>query len=168
MKDFPSSERSTVAGVFRNRTLAERAVANLKRDGFDDDQISLVGKDENGYGNNESGTGAATGAAVGAGTAALVSLGMSLGVIPLVGPVLAMGPLAAALLSAVGGLAAGGLLGALVGLGIPEHEAKYYEEEVKAGRFLVTVRADGRSADASTILQQQGAYTHETEVIVQK
>src|SRR4051794_19389446 len=136
-----TTQRSTVVGVFNSRADAERAVADLKRAGFREDEISLVGKDDRGGTageGNKAGTGAATGAAVGAGAAALTSLGITFGIIPVIGPVLALGPIAAALLSAAGGAAAGGLIGALVGMGIPEHEAKYYEGELQAGRYLVT------------------------------
>jgi uncharacterized membrane protein len=35
------------------------------------------------------------------------------------------------------GAAAGGLIGALVGMGIPEYEAKRYEGRVKDGGILV-------------------------------
>ena len=77
-------------------------------------------------------------------------------------PILLTGPLAAALISAAGGAAVAGLAGALVGLGIPEHEAKYYEGEVGSGRTLVTVKADSRFDEAWIILQRHGAYNHGT------
>jgi uncharacterized protein (TIGR02271 family) len=165
MTKATTGQRSTVVGVFNNHAEAERAVADLKRAGFREDEISLVGKDEKGVTRtegNKAGTGAATGAAVGAGAAALTSLGITFGIIPVIGPVLALGPLAAALLSAAGGAAAGGLIGALVGLGIPEHEAKYYEGELQSGRFLVTVKAGSRYDEAWGILHRIGAYNYET------
>jgi ribosomal protein L2 len=163
--DLKVARRKTVVGVFQSHEKAEQAVAQLKHDGFRDDQISLVGKNKDGTVKKEgshAAAGAATGAAVGAGTAALVSLGMTFGVIPLIGPVLALGPLAAALLSAAGGVAAGGLAGALVGMEIPEHEAKYYEVEVKSGRFLVAVTAADRNDEAWARLHGLGAYNHDT------
>jgi len=167
MKKAGMTQRSTVVGVYHSRGEAERAVAELKRAGFKDDDVSLVGKNPDGAleaEGNKAATGAVTGAAVGAGAAALVSLGMTFGVIPVIGPILALGPLAAALISAAGGAAAGGLVGALVGWGIPEHEAKYYEGEVHAGRYLVTVRANGRYDEAWAILHRLGAYNYETAV----
>ena len=39
-----------------------------------------------------------------------------------------------------GGYAAGGVVGALVGLGIPESEAKVYEERLKEGGYLMAVQ----------------------------
>src|SRR5437016_315385 len=65
--------------------------------------------------------------------------GILAGVIPAVGPVPAIGTLGTALLNAAGGAALAGIAGALVGWGIPEEDARYYEGEVNAGRHLVTV-----------------------------
>src|SRR5205085_3986236 len=123
-----------------------RAVADLRRAGYRDDQIGLVGKDASGKtvkadggGHTQAGEGAAIGAAAGAATGAAIGVGVLAGVIPVIGPVLALGTLGTVLLNAAGGAAVAGLTGALVGWGIPEHDAKYYESEVQAGRFLVTV-----------------------------
>lgn len=52
------------------------------------------------------------------------------------------------------------IAGALIGLGIPEEEAKYYEGEVKAGRTLVTVKADGRYDEACALLRRFGGYEY--------
>ena len=47
-------------------------------------------------------------------------------------------------------------------MGVPEEHAKYYEGEAKAGKTLVTVRADGRYDDAQRILRDHGAYDVES------
>jgi hypothetical protein len=167
--DVKAAQLPTVVGVFQTRDEATKAVSELKRAGFKDGQISLVGKNKDGTVKTEgthAAAGAATGVAVGAGTAALVSLGMSFGVIPVIGPILAVGPLAAALISAAGGAAAGGLAGGLVGMEIPEHEAKYYEGEVQSGRYLVAVNAPGRYDETWAILHGLGAYNHGTAATV--
>src|SRR3954468_20206978 len=79
--------------------------------------------------------------------------------IPGIGPLLAAGPIVAALAGAgaVGGF--GGLVGALGGLGLPGSEAKRYEAEVKAGRILVAVHCDDArfSLSARTALEKAGA-----------
>lgn len=159
---------TTTVGVFTTRAAADQAVAELKRAGYKDDQVGMVGKDADGKtvksgAANESNAaeGAAIGAAAGAGVAGLVSLGVSFGVIPVIGPVLAMGPFAAALVSAAGGAAAAGVGGALIGWGIPEEDAKYYEREVQAGRYLVTVEC-GQGDDARDLLKRQGGYDRAT------
>ena len=55
-----------------------------------------------------------------------------------------------------------GLAGALIGYGIPEEEAQYYHGEFEAGRTIVTVHADGRYDEATTILRRHGAYDMST------
>jgi len=46
----------------------------------------------------------------------------------------------------------------LVGAGIPEHDATYYQKEFEAGRVVVTVHAGARADDAWVILNRNGAY----------
>ena len=161
--------RATTVGVFATRDAADRAVAELKKAGYRDDQIGLVGKNADGKtvktdgaGDTHAGEGAAIGAAAGAGVAGLVSLGVSFGVIPVIGPILAVGPLAAALISAASGAAAAGIAGALIGWGIPEEDAKYYEGEVKAGRYLVTVDRGDRADDVRGVFTRHGGYDRAT------
>jgi hypothetical protein len=50
------------------------------------------------------------------------------------------------------------VVGALVGLGIPEYEAKAYEERVKKGGYLVAVHVENneRKNDVRDILQRNG------------
>lgn len=157
----------TQVGVFHSREAAERAVADLRAAGYRDDQIGVVGRDERGRMTRTDGAGdhAAEGAAVGAaaagGAMALGSLAVSFGVIPVIGPVLAVGPLAAALISAAGGAAAGGVAGALIGWGIPEEDARYYEGEVQAGRYVVTVEC-GQGDDARDVIHRHGGYDRTT------
>jgi hypothetical protein len=67
--------------------------------------------------------------------------------IPVIGPILAAGPIAAALTGAGIGAAAGGLVGALTESGVPEQDAKYYAEGVRRGDVLVTIRTDETHAD---------------------
>jgi len=158
---------TTTVGVFETRDAAERAVADLRAAGYRDDQISLIAKDSSGKAGSTDGSGthvtegAAIGAAAGAGAAALVSLGMTFGVIPVIGPVLAVGPLAAALISAASGAAAAGVAGALIGWGVPDEDARYYEGEVHAGRYLVTVEC-GQGDDARELLNRHGGYNRAT------
>ena len=158
----------TTVAVFDTREAAENAVNDLRASGYRDDQIGIVARDSrgntvrtDGAGDNAA-EGAAVGAAAGAGALALGSLAVSFGIIPVIGPILAVGPLAAALISAVGGAAAGGMAGALIGLGIPEGEAKYYEGQVEAGKYLVTVDGGARADDARAVYTRHGGYDHST------
>jgi uncharacterized protein (TIGR02271 family) len=158
-------KKNAVVGVFETRPQAERAMTDLRSAGFKEDEIGLVVRDERGQatrvdgeGDTYADEGAVAGAVAGAGAGALVGVGVLAGVIPVVGPVLAIGTLGTILLNAAGGAAIAGIAGALIGYGIPEEDAEYYESEVKAGRFLVTVEANGREAEARAILNRAGGY----------
>ncbi len=101
--------------------------------------------------------GAVTGAVSGAGLGALIA-GAAPSVIPGIGPVIAIGTLAVVVLGGTAaGAAAGGIIGALVGMDVPEEEARRYEQEFRAGRTLVTVRADGQYEQAAAILRRHDA-----------
>src|SRR5262249_57332627 len=106
--------------------------------------------------------GAATGVVAGLGLGALAGLGVLSGAIPVVGPAIAGGTLGVILSNAAAGAAIAGLTGALIGYGIPEEEAKYYESEFEAGRTIVTVHANGRVDDATAILRRHEAYDMST------
>jgi len=53
----------------------------------------------------------------------------------------------------------GGLTGALIGMGIPEYEAKRYEGRVKEGGILLSVHSDSSdwTKKAKDILERTGA-----------
>lgn len=87
------------------------------------------------------------GGAVGAGASAiaggagglLASLGLL--VIPGFGPLLAVGPLAAALTGAITGGALGGFAGSLAGLGVSDASALVAQKHLAAGRAIVVLAA---------------------------
>jgi len=162
--------RNTAIAVFDDRARAQRAIDQLKRAGFTEKEIGVTARDADGDGQlveaKKGGThakeGAITGVTAGAGVGALWGLGILAGVLPAIGPAIAGGTLVAILSSAAAGAATAGVAGALIGLGIPEEEAKYYESEFRAGRIVVTVRADGRLAEANEILEENGGYDMQT------
>lgn len=162
-------ERNAVVGIFENRDDARRAVEELHRVGFTDNEIGVISHDQSGTTRNsikdDRGTyaeeGAMTGALAGAGLGAAWAIGIAAGALPAIGPVIAGGTLAAILASAGLGAAAGGIAGTLVGMGIPEEEAEYYESEFKAGRTLVTVRDGHRYNEAASILQRHHGHVQE-------
>ena len=79
--------------------------------------------------------------------------------IPGLGPFIAAGPIMAALAGAGAGGAIGGLTGALIGLGVPEYEAKRYEGLVKSGGILLSVHSDNSewTKKGKVILERAGA-----------
>jgi hypothetical protein len=154
-----------IVGVFQNRDEAERAVDDLQRAGYTADDIGYVGhgdvapagvrdtSDEA----EDTGAGAA-GGLIGGGVLGGVLGAVAAGLIPGVGPIIGAGILAATLGGAAAGAAVGGLIGALTGLGVSEDEARFYDEEFRGGRTLVTVRPTGRPEEVRSILQRNGAY----------
>ncbi|HET6573515.1 MAG TPA: YsnF/AvaK domain-containing protein [Fimbriiglobus sp.] len=158
-------KKDVVVAVFETRQGAEQAMTELRKSGFTNEQIGMVARNADGRtvrteGDDETyaDEGAVAGAVAGAGVGALVGIGVLSGAIPVIGPVLAIGALGTVLLNAVGGAVIVGIAGALIGWGIPEDEAEYYESEVKAGRFLVTVEADGRADEARRVLNRFGGF----------
>jgi uncharacterized protein (TIGR02271 family) len=165
-----TSKGSTVVGVFNNREDAREAIEALKDDGFTADAISILSPDKQATQDiaEETGTHAGSGAATGAVTGGILGglggwlVGIGALAIPGVGPFIAAGAFATALGGAAIGAGLGAIAGALVGMGVPEEDARYYEGEAKAGKTLVTVRADGRYEDAKRILRDHGAYDIES------
>lgn len=151
-----SSERRAF-GVFSSRQEAEQALNELKSSGFPMDNVSLIARDaEQGeelggaeltprVGNKDVGgaTGVvgeiATDSALGAVLVGLGSLAL-----PGIGPIIAAGSVATALVATVAGTgieaaAIGGLVRALTDLGIPEEQARVYSDRIHQGDYLVIV-----------------------------
>jgi len=157
---------STVIGTFSSREQAEKAVRALRDRGFTEDEISVIAKggkkddvevggDMGAMGNASEGT--AWGSVLGGAAGLLAGVGAL--AIPGIGPIVAAGPLAATLSGAVTGGVAGGLLD----LGIPEDRSRYFEEEVKKGRFLAVIDTEADMVeDAARIMRDNGAADVET------
>jgi uncharacterized protein (TIGR02271 family) len=166
-----ATQRSAVVGVFRERSEARDAIEALKDAGFDAQDISILSPDkhETRADAEQTGTRAGTGAATGAVAGGVLGgiggwlVGIGALAIPGVGPFIAAGALATALGGAAIGAGVGAIAGALAGMGVPEDEAKYYEDQVRGGRTLVTVRTIDRYGEAQQILRSHGAYDIESE-----
>ncbi|WP_100330308.1 general stress protein [Bacillus xiapuensis] len=136
-----------IVGVYDDHTEAIAAIEDLKRQGYRSDEISIISKDQREVEDVEESTdteveeGAATGAATGGVLGGLAGIAAGAGAlaIPGIGPVVAAGPIVAGLTGAAAGAGAGGLTGALIGMGIPEEDAQRYNKEVKAGKMIVLV-----------------------------
>jgi hypothetical protein len=79
--------------------------------------------------------------------------------IPGVGPLIAAGPIVSALAGLGVGGAVGGFTGALIGMGIPEYEAKRYEGRLQKGGILLSVHCDTSDEikSAKEIMKRTGA-----------
>jgi hypothetical protein len=157
-------QREAVVGVFANRDSARDAIEALKRAGFGADDISLVVRDADRppAGDDASNTDfgsagpAVAGGVLGGAAGWLVGLGSF--VIPGVGPFIGAGALIASLAGAAVGASIGALASGLMKMGVPEEEARWYEQEAHGGRALVAVRAGSRAAEARDLLRGCGAY----------
>ena len=142
--------KKSVFCIAVSRDQAETIVDRLRTEGFTNTDISALFPDTESSRDfaHEKNTKAPEGATAGAGTGGVVggTLGWLAGIgaltIPGIGPLVAAGPIVAALSGAAVGAAAGGVAGALVGMGIPEYEAKRYEGKVKNGNILISVHTE--------------------------
>lgn len=132
-------ETDLVFGVFHGEDDFRNAVDELEDLDFHTGDVTIVMQDEKRAQElaDETGTKAGEGAATGAivGGIAGVLAGITAAVIP--GGIIVAGPAAVGL--GLTGAAAGGVVGALIGLGIPEEEARHWEERVVGGDILVAV-----------------------------
>jgi hypothetical protein len=142
--------KASVYCTTRTVEQAEHIVLELKQAGFTSDDISALLPDRRGTRDfahehhTKAPEGATTGGVLGLGVGA--GLGWLAGIgalaIPGVGPFIAAGPIMAALGGAAVGTATGGIIGALVGMGIPEFEAKRYDAKVREGSILISVHTE--------------------------
>jgi uncharacterized protein YcfJ len=145
----------------------ETIIRNLQSSGFSGNDISVLLADKKGTRDLaiEHNTKSPEGAVAGAGGGAILggALGWLAGIgalaIPGVGPLIAAGPILAALSGAAIGGTVGGLTGALVGMGMSEFEAKQYEGKVKAGSALISIHTENSNDTerATNICEHAGA-----------
>jgi len=136
--------------IAKSEEQATNIVNQLKEAGFSNNDVSVLLPDRAGSRDfaherhTKAPEGAATGAVAGGVMAGVLGWLVGIGTlaIPGVGPLLAAGPILAALSSAAAGGAVGGLAGGLIGLGIPEYEAKQFEGKVKNGNILISVHTE--------------------------
>lgn len=135
-------------------TQASQIVAGLRREGFANDDVSVLYSDQatTRHFTHTRSTKAPEGTAAGVGAGGVLgaTIGWLAGIgslaIPGMGPFIAAGPILAAFGGMGVGATVGGIAGALVGYGIPEFEAKRYEGKVVGGGILVSVHVDDRAA----------------------
>ena len=138
-------------GIFTERDAFEGALNALRAAGFRNSDISAVLPERDRTTKDlahEINTKAPEGAAAGAGTGAAVGgvLGWLVGIgaltVPGIGPLVAAGPIVAALAGAAAVGTTGGLVGGLIGAGIPEVEAKRYAGRIREGGYLISVHCE--------------------------
>jgi hypothetical protein len=168
-----AGKHKAVFGIYPSQASAEAAVDVLKNAGFRNTDISVLFPDYQGTRafaiNKQTKTpegalaGGIAGGVIGGTLGWLAGIGAL--AIPGVGPFIAAGPIMA-MLGGIGvGGVAGGIAGALIGMGLPEYEAKRYEGRIRKGGILLSVHCDNSEwiKRAKTILEQTGAEDISTE-----
>jgi hypothetical protein len=141
------------SGMYYDYDLAEARVRQLQDLGYSDKEISVMMRDKEKAtafverSGGHAAEGAVTGGVIGGGVGALVAGLMATGSIVAIAGTggvaapLVIGPLAAALAGLGAGATTGGVIGALVGAGIPKEKARAYDEGLDKGGVLIGVYA---------------------------
>ncbi len=141
--------KTAVFCISKSRAHTERIIDRLHLTGFPHSEISVLMPETDSRHDighvktTKAPEGTATGAAAGGVAGGVIGLLAGIGAlaIPGVGPLIAAGPILAALSGAAVGATTGGVVGGLIGLGMPEIEAKIYEGKLKTGNYLISVHA---------------------------
>jgi uncharacterized membrane protein len=146
----PTNQEHSVVAVYDSHVDADTALKELQKAGLDMKRLSIIGKDyhteEHALGFYTSGDRMKFWGTRGAFWGSLwgILFGGAFFFIPVIGPLVVMGPLVGWIVGALEGAAVGGaagvLVAALTGIGIPKNSVVKYEIELKAGRFLVLAR----------------------------
>jgi uncharacterized membrane protein len=166
--------KKAVIGVVDSAAQAETIVNDLRREAnirLADISVLLPDRREAQTFATEHHTKAPEGAVAGAGAGGLLggTLGLLAGIgllaIPGIGPLIAAGPVMAALSGVAAGVTVGGISGALVGMGISETEAKGYEGKLRSGSVLVAVHTESAEEQRMVhdILRRDGAHDIDTK-----
>jgi hypothetical protein len=157
----------SVIGIYPDRTTVSDAVDVLHKVGYRTIDISVLSSDNPGskdFGHEKrtkalegAATGAAAGALVGAILAWLVATQAV--AINVLGPLVAAGPVFAAMAGAAAGGTLGWILGLLAGARLPEYVAKRYAGRIRHGGILLSVHCDSPewSDRAKKTLKDTGA-----------
>ena len=157
-----AADRAVVA-VVSDVDAAQDAVERLVAAGITADNISIVGRDAqsarrvNGFvtAGNLAGPSAAAGAWIGGVFGLLV--GTALLFVPGAGPLIVLGPLAAAAVGAAEGGLLGGAVAVLLGHFVEDNERQRYEQFVRDGCCLIVVHGDEQDvAQAQQLLDEAG------------
>jgi hypothetical protein len=162
-----SGKNTAVYGIYRDTVALGGGLEALRAAGFRGTDISVLMPENVGTKDfvHKKDTKAPEGATTGVASGAVIggALGWLVGIGALaihgLGPFIAAGPIMGLLAGAGAGGAVGGVAGALIGMGIPEYEAKRYEGRVKSGGILLSVHCDSSEwvKRGKQLLEQTGA-----------
>ncbi|MBZ5727391.1 MAG: general stress protein [Acidobacteriia bacterium] len=157
----------SVMGIYPDRTTVSDAVDVLHKAGYRATDISVLASDNQGSKDfahakrTKALEGAAAGAAVGAVVGAALAWFASLQTVTIavLGPLVAAGPVLAAVAGAGAGGALGWIVGLLAGLRLTEYVARRYAGRIRRGGILLSVHCDSPEwcARAKKTLKDTGA-----------
>jgi hypothetical protein len=163
------TQQGSLIGVFESLIDAEHAIRRLHEEGVPIEDISIVGQglqsETKVHGFVTTGDVAKQGAGTGALFGGLFGLlaGTAFLFVPGFGPLVVLGPLASTLAGATEGALAGGVIGALLGPIVSRQHIPKYEQQVKAGKYLVIARSDPQTLErAQEVIQASAASDIET------
>jgi hypothetical protein len=154
----------SVVGVYDDMDKAQQAIKRLLDSGLPPNTISILGQglqseaQLNGF--VTTGDVAKTGAKIGAWVGGIFGLltGVAVLFVPGVGPIVALGPLAAGALGAAETAAFSGILGGILGHFLSKQHIPKFEAHLRAGRYLVVVHGSrDQLQTARQVLQSTGA-----------
>lgn len=172
---------NVIGGAYSDVTNAEKAIQKLKDSGFTNEDISVFAQDEDQVealeeerdvdvttntedrGSNAGkglGWGALSGGVLG-GLAGLLAGGIAVS-IPGAAPLAVAGAGATGLTGLATGAVGGGIVGVLVGAGLPEEQAKEYEEFIEDGKVVVIVKVDDDQKDNAQAIMNDSGSEHTT------
>jgi hypothetical protein len=136
------------SGTFHDAAEANKAVDSLIGLGYAQHDINVIMSGET---QRRFSHGPAPGERQGANVAATGALTATVATGGIAAPLFVAGPAAMALAGGGAGVAAGSVLGALVGLGVPRDDAEKIEHDIDAGGIVVSVNT--RDDDRGEVLQ---------------
>ena len=158
---------TSVIGIYENRTTVSDATGVLQKAGYRATDIAVLSADNQGSKDfaHEKHTQALQQAAVGAAAVAVLGAGLAWFLstqavnFATIGPLVAAGPVVAALAGAGAGGALGWILGLLAGMRASEYVARRYAGRVRHGGILLSVHCDSPEwcDRAKQILNNTGA-----------
>ena len=150
---------TTVLALFRERREAEAAIRALRAAHFDSARVGIAHAGDDrvpSYG--RAAFNGVAGGAIGCGLIGAIIGAIASGMLPAM-PVWLPGGWVVPLMLGLAGAATGAVAGLLMSQSATERGALYYDEEVRAGRTLVTVyAAPGDVAEVRRILLRAGAF----------
>lgn len=142
----------SVMGIYTDRTTVSDAITVLRKTGYRPTDLAVLSSDNQGSKDfahekrtktlEGAATGAAAGAVIGAVLAWLVSIQTL--TITLLTPLVAAGPVLAALAGAAACGTLGWILGSVAGMRLPEYVAKRYAGRIRRGGILLSVHCDSQ------------------------